>query len=101
MDTGSLEEAGEGGRTLDIHVGNETNPHAQEIYAKRLTISSDTARSAGAADCPDAVNDADLETIVHSWPTLSFVVKAGILAMIRAATQKPNTAPSAEFATED
>jgi hypothetical protein len=30
------------------------------------------------------VNDADLAALVEAWPTLPAVIKAGILAMVRA-----------------
>jgi hypothetical protein len=78
-------EAGEGGRTLDIHVGNESSPHVQGMYDKRVTSSSDSAHSAGAADHRVAVTDTELHAVVTSWVTLPPFVKAGILAMIRAA----------------
>jgi hypothetical protein len=55
------------------------------MYDKRVTSSSDSAHSAGAADHRVAVTDPELHAVVISWATLPPFVKAGILAMIRAA----------------
>jgi hypothetical protein len=77
-------KAGEGGRTLDIHVGNENDSHAQEAYIKRVTTSTHIARSAGAAVLGHRTTDHELQALISAWPSLPPVIKAGILAMVRA-----------------
>jgi len=44
------------------------------------------AHEAASAAVPDAPVDDDLAVVVHAWPNLPSVVRAGIVAMIRAAS---------------
>jgi hypothetical protein len=38
------------------------------------------------AECGAYLNDHDLETVVSAWPQLPSALKAGIVAMVRAAS---------------
>ena len=81
-----LAKAGEGGRTLDIHVGNEAGPLNQPARAQAFTDFILPTHSAGAAEAQvPPPCDPDLTAVVTAWPTLPDALRAGILAMVKAA----------------
>ena len=71
-------EAGEGARTLDIQLGKLTKSPVSSL--------SGAKRSAG--ESARNQNDPHLATIAAAWPTLPAAVKAGIVAMVVASTEK-------------
>ncbi len=71
-------EAGEGDRTLDIQLGKLTKSPVSSL--------SGAKRSAG--ESARNQNDPHLATIAAAWPTLPAAMKAGIVAMVVASTEK-------------
>ncbi len=72
------EKAGEGIRTLNIQLGRLTKSPVSSL--------SGAKRSAG--ESARNQNDPHLATIAAAWPTLPAAVKAGIVAMVVASTEK-------------
>ncbi len=71
-------KAGEGDRTLDIQLGKLTKSPVSSLSVAK--------RSAG--ESAQNQNDPHLAMIVTAWPALSDAVKAGIVAMVVASTEK-------------
>jgi hypothetical protein len=49
------------------------------------------AAKSDASDRKNAATDPDLQSVVDAWPTLPDAVKAGILAMVRASSDRGRT----------
>ena len=64
-----------------------TDPESTRIrvFPEKNGTFSDCAAQGAAVEHDNAPIDPDLQAIVASWPDLSDAVKAGILAMVRAA----------------
>jgi hypothetical protein len=59
-----------------------TNPAA---YSGNQQVSTAGAAKASVALCPPVPADANLRAVVEAWPALPELIKAGILAMVKAA----------------
>jgi len=61
-------------------------------------IGADSGNSEPSAPIPPAPPplpaDPDLAAIVAAWPTLPNAIKAGVLALVHAATDRPTSSPS-------
>ena len=90
-DTGSFQEAGEGGRTLDIHVGNEGVPQNQLSTNSKVTASACTARSASAAEIGVNVTDDALQDVVRCWAKLPIMIREAVHAIVLRATTTSET----------
>ena len=60
---------------------------AIRVFAEKNAHSRERAALGAAASAENAAIDSDLQAIVKSWPNLSVAVKAGIVAMVRAASR--------------
>ena len=65
-------------------VGFEPNGNPTVPGRKGQTVKAESVK-ASVAQCPPMVADAELAALVEAWPTLPAPIKAGILAMLRAA----------------
>ena len=52
---------------------------------RKQHISDSTGADAGAVETKNAHDDTHLQAIIEAWPALPAAIKAGILAMVRAA----------------
>ncbi len=64
--------------------------HKKDVGATGLEPVKDSARNTHvsllrSAECGAYLNDADLEVVVSAWAKLPSALKAGIVAMVRAA----------------
>jgi len=55
----------------------------------KTSVSSEAGADAGAVETKLAQFSPDLQSLIDAWPTLPEAIKAGILAMVRAASATP------------
>ncbi len=79
------------------HLGLEDNAEGR-ISRQKPQIVDSGAPKASPALSPPMPADADLATIVAYWPRLATAIKAGILAMVRAAAGVDSGEPPAPTA---
>lgn len=65
-------------------MGFEANAKAH-VSAGNLQVAGDGAPKASPTLCPPMPADADLAALARAWPTLPEPIKAGILALVKAA----------------
>ncbi len=80
-----ISKAGEGGRTLDIHVGNVTEATSQTSTNQGINDSSTCSFSIYSAN--ETVNGG-LQEVIEAWQTVTPAVRDQVLAMIRSARAK-------------
>jgi hypothetical protein len=64
----------------------EVTTTPESVCTSVCTNASKSANEAPSAGSTDGAIDDDLTTLVNAWPTLTNPVRAGIVAMVRAAT---------------
>jgi len=80
--------AGDGIRTHDVQLGKLTPPGRNPLPRNDLQKPADSmCAPVRAPNTPDATADPDLAAVVSAWPGLPEALRAGILAMVKAAGQ--------------
>jgi hypothetical protein len=59
---------------------------SNSVCTRVCTSQAESAHETASAAVPEATVDDDLAAVVHAWPNLPSPVRAGIVAMIRAAS---------------
>jgi len=85
--TASRQSGGHGTRTRNSCQGA---PHFQSDATcpdspRKTHVSDSAGADAGAVETKTAHDDGDLQAIIDAWPTLPDAIRAGILAMVKAA----------------